>query len=105
VSRTLRGQPRGLAWCGGDGRSEARRGQSELLDAIIALGNRYTKYLGLLTPPAYRKHAEDDGLLVAMDGEEVVGYALFGLPKRSLHVRLAHLCPGSGFGLELLWRE
>jgi hypothetical protein len=26
--------------------------QSELLDAVIALGNRYTKYLGLLTPPA-----------------------------------------------------
>ncbi|WP_236242422.1 GNAT family N-acetyltransferase [Streptomyces sp. CC228A] len=66
--------------------------QSELLDAVIALGDRYTKYLGLLTPPAYRKHAEDGGLLVAVDDEEVVGYALFGLPKRSLYVRLAHLC-------------
>ncbi|MGI5479400.1 GNAT family N-acetyltransferase [Streptomyces lavendofoliae] len=81
--------------------------QSGLLDAIIALGNRYTKYLGLLTPPAYRKHAEDDGLLVAMDGEEVVGYALFGLPKRSLHVRLAHLCVaeehrGKGVARELI---
>ncbi len=53
---------------------------------------RYTKYLGLLTPPAYRKHAEDGGLLVAVDDEEAVGYALFGLPKRSLYVRLAHLC-------------
>ncbi|WP_079159319.1 GNAT family N-acetyltransferase [Streptomyces griseus] len=81
--------------------------QSELLDAIIALGDRYTKYLGLLTPPAYRKHAEDDGLLVALDGEEVVGYALFGLPKRSLHVRLAHLCVaeerrGQGVARELI---
>ncbi|MFI5526103.1 GNAT family N-acetyltransferase [Streptomyces platensis] len=66
--------------------------QSELLDAVIALGDRYTKFLGLLTPPAYRKHADDGGLLVAVEGEEVVGYALFGLPKRSLHVRLAHLC-------------
>ncbi|MEK8143890.1 GNAT family N-acetyltransferase [Streptomyces sp. M10(2022)] len=27
-----------------------------------------------------------------MEGNEVVGYALFGLPKRSTHVRLAHLC-------------
>ncbi|MFD8575584.1 GNAT family N-acetyltransferase [Streptomyces sp. CH8.1] len=81
--------------------------QTELLDAIIALGDRYTKYLGLLTPPAYRKHAEDDGLLVAVDGEEVVGYALFGLPKRSLHVRLAHLCVaeehrGKGVARELI---
>ncbi|BDD70510.1 GNAT family N-acetyltransferase [Streptomyces violaceoruber] len=66
--------------------------QLELLDAVVALGDRYTKYLGLLTPPAYRKHAEDGGLLVAVDDEEVVGYALFGLPKRSLYVRLAHLC-------------
>jgi GNAT superfamily N-acetyltransferase len=81
--------------------------QSELLDAVIALGDRYTKYLGLLTPPAYRKHAEDGGLLVAVDDEEVVGYALFGLPKRSLYVRLAHLCVaeehrGKGVARELI---
>ncbi|CAL9413094.1 GNAT family N-acetyltransferase [Streptomyces sp. enrichment culture] len=81
--------------------------QSELLDAVIALGNQYTKYLGLLTPPAYRKHAEDGGLLVAVDDEEVVGYALFGLPKRSLYVRLAHLCVaeehrGKGVARELI---
>ncbi|MGW1836718.1 GNAT family N-acetyltransferase [Streptomyces sp. NPDC002067] len=66
--------------------------QSELLDAVIALGDRYTKFLGLLTPPAYRKHAEDDGLLAAVENGEVVGYALFGLPKRNPYVRLAHLC-------------
>ncbi|MFD3422897.1 GNAT family N-acetyltransferase [Streptomyces decoyicus] len=66
--------------------------QAELIDAAVALGDRYTKTLGLLTPPAYRKHASDGGLLVAVDDGEVAGYALFGLPKRSPHVRLAHLC-------------
>ncbi|MDB1086490.1 GNAT family N-acetyltransferase [Streptomyces sp. ACA25] len=66
--------------------------QTDLLGAVVALGDRYTKWLGLLTPPAYRAAAEDGGLLVAVEGEEVVGYALFGLPKRSTHVRLAHLC-------------
>ncbi|MEU5811485.1 GNAT family N-acetyltransferase [Streptomyces sp. NPDC047718] len=66
--------------------------QSEMLGAAIALGNRYTKRLGLLTPPAYRKYAGDGGLLVALDHGELVGYALFGLPKRSQHVRLVHLC-------------
>ncbi|MGW5939149.1 GNAT family N-acetyltransferase [Streptomyces celluloflavus] len=66
--------------------------QFGLLDAVIALGDRYTKFLGLLTPPAYRKHADDGGLLAAVENEEVVGYALFGLPKRNHHVRLAHLC-------------
>ncbi|MER5492208.1 GNAT family N-acetyltransferase [Streptomyces sp. NPDC002490] len=66
--------------------------QAELLAAAITLGDRYTKRLGLLTPPAYRKYADDGGLLVALDGGELVGYALFGLPKRSQHVRLVHLC-------------
>lgn len=66
--------------------------QPEILAAAIALGDRYTKRLGLLTPPTYRKYADDGGLLVALDDDEVVGYALFGLPKRYQYVRLAHLC-------------
>ncbi|MFI6444892.1 GNAT family N-acetyltransferase [Kitasatospora sp. NPDC050543] len=66
--------------------------QKELLAAAIALGDRYTKTLGLMTPPAYEKMADDGGLLVAVDGDDVIGYALFGLPKRTPHVRLAHLC-------------
>ncbi|MFJ2784390.1 MULTISPECIES: GNAT family N-acetyltransferase [unclassified Streptomyces] len=70
--------------------------QPDMLGAAIALGNRYTKGLGLLTPPAYRKYADDGGLLVALEGGELVGYALFGLPKRSQHVRLVHLCVAEG---------
>lgn len=66
--------------------------QNDLIDKAITLGNRYTKTLGLLKPPAYSKAAEDGGLLVAVEAEEVIGYALFGLPKRSAHIRLAHLC-------------
>ncbi|MBC9714313.1 GNAT family N-acetyltransferase [Streptomyces sp. TRM66268-LWL] len=66
--------------------------QTNLLASAVSLGDRYTKTLGLLTPPAYRKAAEDGGLLVATDGAELVGYALFGLPKRTPHVRLTHLC-------------
>ena len=66
--------------------------QEELIVKAIALGDRYTKTLGLLTPPAYEKAAEDGGLLVAVEAGEVIGYALFGLPKRSARIRLAHLC-------------
>ncbi|GAA4063758.1 GNAT family N-acetyltransferase [Streptomyces shaanxiensis] len=66
--------------------------QAELIDKAIALGDGYTKTLGLLTPPAYRQAAEAGGLLVAVEADEVIGYALFGLPKRSAHIRLAHLC-------------
>ncbi len=66
--------------------------QDELIDKAVSLGDRYAKTLGLLTPPAYRKAAEDGGLLVAVEADEVIGYALFGLPKGSAHIRLAHLC-------------
>ncbi|MFF3328750.1 GNAT family N-acetyltransferase [Streptomyces sp. NPDC002888] len=66
--------------------------QNDLIEQAIALGDRYTKTLGLLTPPAYRKAAEDGGLLVVVEADEIIGYALFGLPKRSAHIRLAHLC-------------
>lgn len=63
-----------------------------LLDAAVALGNLHTKTLGLLTPQAYLQSAEVGGLLVALAADEVVGYALFGLPKRKHYVRLTHLC-------------
>ncbi|MBY8882213.1 GNAT family N-acetyltransferase [Actinacidiphila acidipaludis] len=64
----------------------------ELIDKAVALGNRHTRTLGLMTPPAYRKMADDGGLVAAVEADELVGYALFGLPKRSPHIRLAHLC-------------
>ncbi|MFF3919470.1 GNAT family N-acetyltransferase [Streptomyces sp. NPDC001852] len=57
----------------------------------VALGDRYTNTLGLLTPPDYRKAAEDGGLLAAVEADEALGYAPFGLPKRSTRIRLAHL--------------
>ncbi|MFF3214307.1 GNAT family N-acetyltransferase [Streptomyces sp. NPDC002886] len=66
--------------------------QAELIDAAVAVGDRYTKRLGLLTPTAYQQAADEGGLLVALEGERVIGYAFFGLPKRSRCVRLAHLC-------------
>lgn len=49
------------------------------------------KTLGPLKPPAYYKAADDGGLLVAIEAEQVIGYALFGLSIRSAHIRLAHL--------------
>lgn len=67
--------------------------ETELVDAIVGLGDRNTKTLGLLKPPAYRQAAERGTLLAAFEDDELVGYALYYLPKRRHHhVQLTHLC-------------
>ncbi|MFF3689992.1 GNAT family N-acetyltransferase [Streptomyces sp. NPDC002187] len=67
--------------------------ETQLIDAIVALGDQNTKTLGLLTPPVYLQAAERRTLLAAFEDDELVGYALYALPKRKHHhVQLTHLC-------------
>ncbi|MEV4677305.1 GNAT family N-acetyltransferase [Actinomadura sp. NPDC049382] len=55
----------------------------------ITLGNRARKTVGLLPRAAYFDAAAKKRLLVAMAGDQVVGYALYGLPRDE--VTLTHL--------------
>ncbi|MEU9155754.1 GNAT family N-acetyltransferase [Streptomyces sp. NPDC048417] len=65
----------------------------EVINAIVALGDKNTKTLGMLPPPVYQQAADRKTLLGAFDGDELVGYALYALPKRRHHhVQLTHLC-------------
>ncbi|WP_405957280.1 GNAT family N-acetyltransferase [Streptomyces phaeochromogenes] len=67
--------------------------ESQLIDAIVALGDQNTKTLGMLAPPVYLQAAERRTLLAAFEDDELVGYALYALPKRKHHhVQLTHLC-------------
>jgi ribosomal protein S18 acetylase RimI-like enzyme/predicted nucleic acid-binding protein len=58
--------------------------------AAIELGNLSKKTLGYLPWAAYEMAAKDGTLLLAIDNEQVVGYALYGLARN--RVRLTHLC-------------
>jgi GNAT superfamily N-acetyltransferase len=58
--------------------------------AAVEVGNRARVTLGHMPYSAYRQAARDGTLLLATAGEEIIGYALFGLTRR--RVRLTHLC-------------
>lgn len=61
-----------------------------LLERAIRLGDANRRYLGLLTPPAYRDYAANGTLLCAVDGGgRLLAYAAFRLPRDE--VVLAHL--------------
>ncbi|WWR61232.1 GNAT family N-acetyltransferase [Saccharopolyspora sp. SCSIO 74807] len=62
----------------------------ETVEASIALGNRSKKTLGMLPHAAYYGYAEKGGLLTAVIGGAIVGYALFQFPRNE--VSLTHLC-------------
>lgn len=60
------------------------------LGAVIALGDKNRGRLGHLPHAVYREAAHEQRLLVALSGNDVVGYALFRLPRDE--VSLTHLC-------------
>ncbi|WP_083795836.1 GNAT family N-acetyltransferase [Catenulispora acidiphila] len=87
--------------------ASARRGDSAEVDAAVLIGNAARDTLGHLPFAAYREAAHNGCLLLARDGGEIVGYALYGLTRD--HVRLTHLCVrpdyrGLGIGRRLVER-
>lgn len=72
-------------WLGlAKGRSDPR------IPDVVALGDEARATLGLLPAAIYHDYADERGLLLAVDANGVVGYAMFDLTVR--HVRLVHLC-------------
>lgn len=65
-------------------------GETDLLDQVVCLGDLHKRWLGLMTRVAFAEYASRDKVLIAVDGNTVLGYALFDLPRQ--RVRLAHLC-------------
>ena len=63
-----------------------------IVDQIIALGDRSRKTLGFLPRAGFIQAADSQTLLAAIHDGQVVGYALFSLPRQV--VRLTHLCVG-----------
>jgi GNAT superfamily N-acetyltransferase len=63
---------------------------SPVLNQVVALGDRASKTVGFLPASVFEQAAHDGKLLVALEGEQVIGYAYFSLPRQE--VRLVHLC-------------
>jgi hypothetical protein len=84
---------------------DIRPGDTQLLNEVIALGDRYSKTLGFLPYPVFAQAAEARTLVAAIRNAHVVGYVLYNLPRQA--VRLRQLCVsedarGCGIALTLV---
>ena len=70
-------------------RLEAPAPGSTLFDAAKALGDSETRSLGLLPHAAWDDYGRAGHILVAVQDEELLGYAAYRIPRNE--VRLAHL--------------
>ena len=66
------------------------RQDEQILHQIVALGDMSRRTLGFLPQTAFMQAAESGTLLAAVDDGQVLGYALYSLPRQV--VRLTHLC-------------
>jgi GNAT superfamily N-acetyltransferase len=66
------------------------RQDEQFLDQTVALGDMSRRTLGFLPQVAFRQAADSGTLLAAIHGGQVLGYALYSLPRQV--VRLTHLC-------------
>lgn len=66
------------------------RQNEQFLHQIIALGDMSRRTLGFLPQVAFRQAADSGTLLAAIHDGQVLGYALYSLPRQV--VRLTHLC-------------
>src|SRR2546429_3048874 len=73
----------------------ARAGDSAAVRSAVQIGNAARSTLGHLPFAAYEDAAHKGYLLLARDGQEIIGYALYGLTRT--HVRLTHLCIRSDY--------
>lgn len=63
-----------------------------LLAAVIALGDKNSKTLGMLPEGAFLHHAKKKTIIVALDGQHLAGYILFRISQRKRLVSITHLC-------------
>lgn len=66
------------------------------LAAVIELGDRWKKTLGLFPHSAYKECERDGNLLVAVEAGELLGYTVFSRRRRIGDVKLIHVCVAEG---------
>src|SRR6218665_843734 len=81
--------------------------RSELLNQVIALGDKNKATLGMLPEGAFYLHAKKKTILVAAEDGAVAGYLLYRISQRKRLVSITHLCvdkdfQGRGISITLL---
>jgi len=68
----------------------------DLLDAVVTLADKNTKWLGLLPRDAIRQSAEADQIILAVDHSEreLLGYLLYYFSR--IRAKIVHLCTNEG---------
>lgn len=69
---------------------------SPLLHEIIALGDKYRRFLGILSHEVFSERAERKCILVALSGNKVAGYLMFYKAERG-YIRITHMCVDEAF--------
>lgn len=64
--------------------------EGRLLAKVFDLAERHKRWFGMLPPPAYAEYAAKRLILVAVRGEDLLGYTIFRLPNT--RVTLVQLC-------------
>ena len=64
--------------------------EDKLLAKVFDLAERHKRWFGMLPPPAYAEYAAKRLILIAVRGEDLLGYTIFRLPKT--RVTLVQLC-------------
>lgn len=68
--------------------------KDKLLSAVINLGKKHSKTLGLFPEGAFRDHARKKNIYAAVEDEIVLGYILFRITQSKQTLSIAHLCVG-----------
>lgn len=68
-----------------------------LLEDVIALGRKNSKTLGMFPEGAFKEHARKKLILVAINGEELLGYVLFRITQSKQILSITHLCINSNY--------
>jgi GNAT superfamily N-acetyltransferase len=66
------------------------RDDDDALKRVIDLGRKNAKYLGFMPKGGYEDRLRKGTLLIAVDGDDVLGYVLYDLPRSVIHI--AHIC-------------
>ena len=63
-----------------------------ILKEVIALGKKNAKTLGMFPEGAFIDYAKKRNIIVAVEGEMLLGYILFRLTQSKRTISIAHLC-------------